>query len=741
MNLRSGLSRAILYSLALLFLAAVLVTAAILPTEPFPVPGDRIVRAPFGRRNVRLAASRDQFLAVWEDDRSREGWSQLWANRVTLDGQPLHGTGFPVTIAGEDDRAFLCDVESDGTDFLIAWRRERALSLVKLSSDGRLQSEAALGYEADDAQIVWLGDVYAVIFRKIEYDSSRSVRFVLIDGDGRQLSPARDLLQSQSGIGGLRIVLNRSKMIAVWMDYADYQLHTAAFAINDLRRGQIEVPAAVPATGKYRWESPSIVSIATDGDSSVVLWSVRIVETSDHRAYRTLRLDHNGLPAGTVTTLDRDTFNAPPQLLWSGGRYAAVFAASPSTLRVVNLDENAIPDGSAHDLKVNPEASGWTAAESAGALLVVWIENQYWHPQIYANVLRDGSVAYGSTFGGISISGAVPSRTRPNAVWRGNHYLAAWSEVPEGSNVVFGRFDPAGRPLDGGGLDLGRGVPKIASDGSSAMIATFQGAWYIDEAGHVSQRPIPSLGGWPSNNAPLAHWNGNQYLVLNHSYLDNKPSLIATRYDRRGKALDSQPVRIAETRGLTAVGWTGHNYVVVWREEHVCFPVCVPPVEIWALSFSSDLTPIGAPLKIADVNADFPAIGEGKHGLLIVWSGAPYWAPSKLRGLRISPDDIALDPKNGFAISDHAFRWPSVTSADDGWLVTASQFTSHVSYDAAVSPAVLSLPFVAPSAASVLVSGGPHPLVLYEQPPRLFDSMPAILGKYLLPQRTRAVGR
>lgn len=724
---------------ALTFFASVAAANAAepLPREPFSIVSDRLALAPFTRGGMQLAGSRDQFLVVWTDGRSRSS-VRRWATRIGRDGRVITATGFP--LGSVEQQGGPTGIASDGTDFLLLERAE-TLRVVPVAADGTIGQVADLGYDSYTAQVVWLGNVYAVIFRggpdrtSPNANGSFAVRIVFIDRQGRQLMPARDLLRSPGGIVTFRVVVSRAHLFLVWHDLADNAIHSTAYPLEDLNQGSFEMPPVITPKPRepYPWDTPTLLSAATNGESAVILWSVRPSISAPSPAYRTRKVDPGPL-ANPPTTLVITPVVENVRLVWSGTEYLLFSGDRGITLARLDSEGRGIEYGR----NVSPLFREFVVESRDG--VTVLLTYDYGDGQIRASVLGDGPILDDAT---VILTPSVPHRSQPTAMWRGDHYLAAWTEYsgdPRGRSpyIVAGRFSPSGKPLDGAGMELGSGQsPVIATDGSGAMIATRGSAWFIDAAGKATATKFDEKG---SNPTPVAHWNGSQYLVAFNSVNNGLPELRVIRFDRNGVQIDTQRRTIARSWSGTRVGWTGRKYVFV-REDVIClipstFGCVQEGISVWGLAASPDLSSLGAAFQIADDDSRNVAIGEGPEGVFIAWTWKRYGSPAWLRGYRISVDGAGLDAKNGFHIAADG-RASAVHPAPDGWTVSGGQSLWSVSRQGTATAPVVAFPFVPDTARLVL--GGPAPLVVYDRPPRDMETMPSIVGRYVLAPRSRSV--
>ena len=146
------------------------------PLTPVP-PIEATYGAPYGASG---AASRDQFLAVWQESgRGDDPHYLAMASRVSASGEVLDPEGITLgTLAGQFPHA-----GSDGERFLVAWRQAGRpdLELAIIDHTGNFVERHEVAYGGDPKAVFWDGNRYVVVV----YDSGTAMLFV--DRDGRPI--------------------------------------------------------------------------------------------------------------------------------------------------------------------------------------------------------------------------------------------------------------------------------------------------------------------------------------------------------------------------------------------------------------------------------------------------------------------------------------------------------------------------------------------------------------------------
>jgi hypothetical protein len=221
-------------------------SAATLPATDFPIVNARPGLAPYARQNVEIAASRDQYLAVWEDSRSFPSGARMFATRIAGPGIVVDPLGFPIGPLGPPDpKSRVQAVGSDGNDFLVAFTIRGDLRFVKVTSEAVAGDVRVPGVQADQVAMAWLGSGYAVFVTDPPSNGelSSTVRVFFVDRDGSfATSPSVAVLSP--GIPSIAAVASAdgSDVLLGWIDTADQAVHLYPYSASLLRNGQ---PVAV----------------------------------------------------------------------------------------------------------------------------------------------------------------------------------------------------------------------------------------------------------------------------------------------------------------------------------------------------------------------------------------------------------------------------------------------------------------------------------------------------------------
>ena len=734
----------------LMFAMGTASSALALPATDFPILSGRAGLAPYGRQNVEIAASRDQSLAVWEDNRSFPATPRIFGTRIAGPGVVGDPLGFPiVTLGPSDAKTHIVAIASDGNDFMVAFITRGDLHFVHVTSEAVVGEVQTPGVTAEQVAMVWMGFGYAVFVTDTPSNGelSSTVRVFVLDRDGRfGTSPSVAVLSP--GIASIAAVSSADGNDAVlaWIDTTDQAVHVHGYSTAALRNGQPAAVQEVPFQGST--SKLSALGLATNGIEFFATW----VELQNGlNSYRGRRFTQGGVPIAPAVTLGQavDTNPLRPVVAWDGTEYvvtmrtkpsagveAGFFRAdgSPATARPVLVGEGNVPDAS---------------VASAGAYSVfVWNELR---PGGVSEIFGDavtpgGGLRYGAGQSAL-LSRSGPDVSDVSVVWQGDHYLAAWLETSDTTRAVIGRFTPNGDLLDGNGITISAGTrssaPSLATDGTTAIVSWADALGVtissVDAAGHV----VKVAGAYSDGvERPAVHWNGSQFAIFWSSV---QGFTNAVRVSRVGRAIESQPLAIGRANGAPVVGWTGTEYFVVAREASpltFCDPCSV--LDLWARFVSSSLATMGTPVRVsagdpgvpaphlADING---AIADGPSGSLIVWTRKA-GSVSTIRAMRAAHGSL-LDPSGGFEIGPGDN--PTAFASGTGWVVVSGPYTWTVSSDGTVGTRRTSFGFVPPGAVSMIVVGGPATLVVYRRLPIGNEQMAPVLGRYLFEPRHRPV--
>ena len=155
---------------------------------------------------------------------------------------------------------------------------------------------------------------------------------------------------------------------------------------------------------------------------------------------------------------------------------------------------------------------------------------------------------------------------------------------------------------------------------------------------------------------------------------------------------------------------------------------------------SPALTAIGSPIQVSGGISQpntlgTPIVADGPAGALIIWQQT-VGGVTTLRAARAV--NALIDPVNGFTIGEGSNATAYGSAA--GWGVVSGPFLWNVSPNGTVSPRFTEFPSVQVGTRSLLVLGGPAPLLVYRRPPVGSEQAMQVVARYLFSaRRERAV--
>jgi hypothetical protein len=713
--------------LAVPLVLATLAAFSALGAQSFLIAPPRLGPAPHQRNHPEVAASSEQFLAVWHDGRElwREGRGRAFAARISRSGAVLDPAGIPI---GQDVPFYgsnsVLSVASAGTDFLVATRQgTTGVTLTRVTRDGIAAAAPPLTIAAHYANLVSLGDSYALFYNENLSAQGNVVlstrgKVLIVDRDGRVITAAVDIVASAGQVWDLTASLSSdgTGMLLVWKDTADGRVHARTISPAALRAGTVKINSEIEPVAA---DPPARdVSITSGGDRYFVTW----IQGAEYRARV---IGTNGSAIGSVIIVASDAQPIEIQGAWNGSRFLAAYAATDGTFRrFLRISEFTTNSVRAFDATPSMQIGTQLAIDAiAGDTLVTWEswgDQQLDRYKIRADVYDSASTF---KFGANAplVSRSATQREAPAAVWRGSHFLAAWRELSDVSRVAIARFAPTGPSLDGDGILLGSPEARghsIATDGRDALVAWSQsdGGYvaHVSANGIVTPRQI-------SAETTLANvdvvFNGEDYAACAGD------TLFRLGIDGTIKQISAIPqFNGAECR----LAWSGAQYVLSWTTTEICFPVCFPPTGLWAQAVSKELTPLGNAVRIAypDVSSEAKFAVSGDR-MLIVWREgveAPYTLKAKrVTALGTILDAAAITIGEGTTLSD-------VYVEGENWVVVSGPYTWTVTPSGNAGERQTRFPFAGETVDLDYVPA-PVPFLVYQAPDA--GLTPQIYGRFL----------
>ncbi|HUJ79481.1 MAG TPA: hypothetical protein VLY45_04105 [Nitrospiria bacterium] len=201
--------------------------------------GTPITSAPSNQIFADLAWGAGQYLAVWQDLRSRQRW-EIYGTRFLPDGTIRDPQGIPMAVGTRNARH--PQVAWDGKNFLVVWMEENEgrgwdIAGVRIHPDGtvldkeRILIASAPGDQTNPA-IAWGGGQYLVVWMDTQPNAAPVIAGVRLDETGAVLDHERVVLSHASRHPAFpSVAWGNGRFVVVWGD----QLSDAVHALSGIR--------------------------------------------------------------------------------------------------------------------------------------------------------------------------------------------------------------------------------------------------------------------------------------------------------------------------------------------------------------------------------------------------------------------------------------------------------------------------------------------------------------------------
>ncbi|HTP41910.1 MAG TPA: hypothetical protein VML36_05770 [Nitrospiria bacterium] len=188
--------------------------------------GTPITSAPSNQIFADLAWGTGQFLAVWQDLRSRQRW-EIYGTRFLSDGTILDPQGIPIAVGQRNARH--PQVAWDGKNFLVVWMEENTglgwdIAGARVQPDGtvldkeRLLIASAPGDQANPA-IAWGDGQYLVVWMDAPPNAAPVIAGARVDPAGKVLDREPLVLSRLSRHPSFpSVAWGDGRFVAVWAD-------------------------------------------------------------------------------------------------------------------------------------------------------------------------------------------------------------------------------------------------------------------------------------------------------------------------------------------------------------------------------------------------------------------------------------------------------------------------------------------------------------------------------------------
>jgi len=231
-----------------------------------------ISTAPSNQLFLDLAWGREEYLAVWQDLRSRTRW-EIYGARIRSDGTVLDAQGISIAVGERNHRH--PQVAWDGTNFLVVWMEENRangwdVAGARISPDGTvLDRERILIATGPGDQafpvLAWGRESYLVVWME-----GGGISGTRVDSSGKVLDPhGRVLSRSSRDAGYPSVAWGAGQFVVVWGDRSP----SAAHALSGVQvRASGAVIDGTAMTISSSTNLQTFPSVRCAGRSCLVVW-------------------------------------------------------------------------------------------------------------------------------------------------------------------------------------------------------------------------------------------------------------------------------------------------------------------------------------------------------------------------------------------------------------------------------------------------------------------------------------
>lgn len=719
--------------LALVLLAAAATVGAFPLSEP--VPG----ATPHGVYLAALASNGRDGLAVWTEETGR----RLRCIRFDAAGTPLDASSRSLTAA--TSTAQLLDVATDGNDYVAVWSDGNVIRSVRVHNGVPADPRVVFGDRADRLDVVWGGSHYVLL-----YTRGTELHGAALDRNGALVTD-KVVTTTASFFGDVAVTANAGTVLAFWSDRTDARVHSVDVSAPRLLAGTVAVAPTFPTAAT---DVPVAVYAASGGGSYMVAWQQPAVDAPATGNRLVIRaLNAAGQPIGSQQELARGFFRGA-QLVWNGRHFLLVYLQQRPEGGDNLIARRIEPDGIQFDPPIilgqgapNRTLSSATVIGSNAVVGFVQTgprrDSRALPGELYAQVINQTPAVSGDPAGTL-LSLTRPDQRSRGVLWRGNDWLALWSDYRRTPRVMVGRYEADGTPLDGPGVILDPSAaeetkqiaPAMATSGGESLVVWTELAERTRVKGAIvgpGRAPIEprvfTISEDVADSSELAVvWDGSRYIV---AWQSAAKVIVATHVDGSGIRLDPVPVALTlppldslgdHTPRLAA---RAGEIMLVWQRAQAWVPqviITAPQLvvnELWMARFTRSLTPIGIARQlgggtIAQQDVYGHAVAADPNSWLITWLTYPLDGSGTidLYAARLAGDT----PRPLLVASDTRFIGPtSVEWTGSAYVVCHSRFAYTVRTDGTVAARTEVLVPGVPHWLTAVTAGPAAPLALYDE--------------------------
>ncbi|MCX7732361.1 MAG: hypothetical protein N2248_04275 [candidate division WOR-3 bacterium] len=642
------------------------------------------------------------YLVIWVD--WRNGDADIYGARVTPAGEVLDPDGIPISTAPEIQS--IPSVIFDGTNYLVAWNDlrngnwESDIYAARVTTDGQVLDP--------DGIPVNIQPYDQIIYRGLAFDGTNYL-FVFCDdrdGDyyydvyGARMSPSGVVLDSLGFVISAedndqalpRVSFDGTNYFVVWFDdreaLEDYRVYGARVTPG----GTVLDPQGIRMSDNLS----SYPAPAFDGTNYFVVWlDYRSGWQADIYGTRVstggVVLDSAGIPVSAEPEYDQ----VLPAVVFGGGRYLAVWSdyrneQAPDIYgaRVTTSGQVLEPDGILVSWGIiSPTQYAPVAAFDGNNYLVVWQDyrNGYDGDIYGARVTPQGQVLDPD---GIPIATGWSYQYTPAVAFDGTNYFVTWVDVRNGYQDIYGaRVTPSGEVLDPDGIpvvvdEYDKNYPQPGFNGENYLVVYELHDWVEDKHDIYGVRVTPDgnvLGtltiagftGWQTY--PAVSSGSDTLLVVWQDVRDSigYADIYAARVTPSGEVLDPDgiPVCTAEDYQLFPDVVSGNGgYFVAWTDSRG------GGYDVYAARVSTDgevLDPEGIAISTADYEQYSLRVEWQSPFWLVAWEDYRNQEDQDIYGARVNTNGQVLDPQGIELINQPYDRYLSgITTGSDQVLIT-----------------------------------------------------------------------
>jgi hypothetical protein len=612
----------------------------------------------------------------------------LFASRVIA--APVVGPALPIDTpvdAPYGGAQYFPSIAFDGTSYLVLWADHRNLGDASLYGARVDKSGIALeprGLKIADntpvgAEVAFGGGQYLAC-----WTTASTVTCLRLDAGGKPLDSTPIALGAFLDVDGISVAWNGTVFLVVWGDRrsGDARIYgarvTKAGAVLDA--GGFAVAASTKAERAPR--------AASDGKDFFVVWGDDRTSTSGPRAFGA-RVQGDGTvldPQGLylVPSADNQFY---PVVCFDGGNYHVAWENTSGQASGANGMGGALvsPTGETAVagivLSATSTSSSLSIACNSSGSMTVWPGNA-------VRVDPAGKVLSST---GLAVPPSSLSDIQARVSSDGANFLLVWRNVTSGSFFVDAVVSAAGVATPAAGQKLLEASNTEQRPGLARGSSGYLAVWSDDRVGGkrglygirlddtgAAVGSVARLADTPdSSDAPLVAWNGTHYLVA--WVTGNLLNMVRT--DAQGKAVDAQPVLLANSVGDNSPGSSaqvvsdGSGFLAVWQDTRNS-TYGPPPLsqrlinnDVFAARIADDGT-------VLDKSGILVAGGTAQQtNPAAVFDGSSYlvaWTDDQgLRGLRIDRSGAAVDATPVAISSTSQVRGPLAVAFAGGTYLVA----------------------------------------------------------------------